>query len=446
MKLELKLKDGLRGIQVVKRYFNFILFLFFFSCSLNPNSKFWTEEKKISVDKSTTKILLKDKKDSLNEFNQNFKISLPKNLKAEINHQHNNDGFINFDVNLQNVSKYNFRTIKSFSNFEPEILLDKNYLFYFNSSGSIMKFDNNSNILWTQNYYSKQDKKLQPILFFGISGEDLFVADNIANYYVLNKNTGKLKWKKKHSSSFNSQIKTFKNKAFVIDMENQLRCFSLDTGELIWTVKTQQSLLRSQKKQSLILNNDKVYFSNSIGDVTAVNISSGEVIWQTPTQSNVLFGSTYFLKSSDIVSDKESIFVSNNDNQFFSIDLLTGAINWKQDFSSELRPALIGDYLVTISDNGLLIVMDKKTGQIIRINDLFKNIKEKRKKNYQPIGFLVGKFYIYISTNNGRILVINFKEGKIQKMLKLDNNKLQRPVYFNKSLYIAKDNSIIRLN
>ena len=75
-----------------------------------------------------------------------------------------------------------------------------------------------------------------------------------------------------------------------------------------------------------------------------------------------------------------------------------------------------------------------------------KILKKKEKKKYEPIGFLVGKFYIYISTNNGRILVVNFKEGKIEKMLKLDNNKLQRPVYFNKSLYIAKDNSIIRLN
>ena len=200
------------------------------------------------------------------------------------------------------------------------------------------------------------------------------------------------------------------------------------------------------KKQSLILKDEKAYFSNSIGDVTAVNISNGKIIWQTPTQSNVLFGSTFFLKLSDIVSDNDSIFVSNNNNQFFSIDLLTGAINWKQDLNSELRPALIGDYLVTISDKGLLIILNKETGQIIRINDLFKNIKEKRKKNYQPTGFLVGKFNIYLSTINGRILVINFKEGKIEKMLKLDNNKLQRPIYFNKSLYIAKDNSIIRLN
>ena len=58
--------------------------------------------------------------------------------------------------------------------------------------------------------------------------------------------------------------------------------------------------------------------------------------------------------------------------------------------------------------------MNKETGQIIRINDLLKSIKEKRKKDYQPIGFLVGKFYIYVSTNNGRILVVNFKEGQIE--------------------------------
>jgi len=344
------------------------------------------------------------------------------------------------------MSKYKFKTISLFSNFEPEILIDRNYLFYFDSNGSIIKFDNDSNLVWKNNYYSKQDRKLQPILFFGIYGEDLFIADSIANYFVINKNTGKLKWKKKHSSSFNSQIKIIDNKALVIDMENQLRCFSLETGELIWSVKTQRSLLRSQKKQSLIIKNDKVYFSNSIGDVTAVNISNGKIIWQTPTQRNVSTGSTYFLKLSDIVSDDTSIFVSNNNNQFFSIDLLTGSVNWKQDFSSELRPTLISDYLVTISDDGLLIVMNKTTGQIIRVSDLFKNMKKKRRKDYQPIGFLVGRFNIYLSTNNGRILVINFKEGKIKKILKLDDNKLQRPIFFNKSLYVAKDNSIIRLN
>ena len=180
-----------------KRYLYLILFLFLVACSLNPNSKFWTEEKKIVVDKSITKVLVRAEKKTLNEFNETFKISLPKNLKIVSNQYLNNDGFVNFDANLEKMSKFSFRTIGSFSNFEPEILLDGDYLFYFDSSGSIIKFDNKTNIVWKQNHNSKQDKKLQPILFFGSSGTDLFIADSLANYYVVDKNTGKLKWKKK---------------------------------------------------------------------------------------------------------------------------------------------------------------------------------------------------------------------------------------------------------
>ena len=143
---------------MIKRFFPLIILLFLLDCSLNPNSKFWTKEKKILVDKSSTTIILKREKQSLSEFNQNFKISIPKNLEVDSNPQLNNDGFIDFDVNLENMSKYNFKSIKSFSNFEPEILIDKNHLFYFDSNGSIIKFDNNSNLVWKQNHYSKQDK------------------------------------------------------------------------------------------------------------------------------------------------------------------------------------------------------------------------------------------------------------------------------------------------
>ena len=61
-----------------KRYLYLVTFLILLGCSLNPNSKFWTKEKKILVDKSSTTVLLSKEKQSLSEFNQNFKISLPK--------------------------------------------------------------------------------------------------------------------------------------------------------------------------------------------------------------------------------------------------------------------------------------------------------------------------------------------------------------------------------
>ena len=442
----MKHKKDLDGILMNKKYISFIIFFCLSNCSFNTNSSFWTKERNTFEDKSATKIIIEKKKNTLNEFNPNFKIKLPKNIGIIKDKMLNNDGFVDFDGSLEKVSKYNFKKINYFENFEPEILLDDKNLFYFDNKGSIIKFDSNSKLLWKKNHYSKLDKKLNPILFYASQEKFLFIADSIANYYVINKITGDLIWKKKHSSSFNSQIKIFNDKVLVIDQENSLRCFSLKNGVLLWTVKTERSLLRSKKKQSIILHENNVFFTNSIGDITAVNLEDGNIVWQTPTQSFVNFGSTFSLKLSDLVSDKKSIFISNNKEQFFSVDIKSGVINWKQEISSELRPAIIQNYLITISDRGLLIVLRKETGEIIRVNDLFKNMKEKKKKDYQPVGFVIGKRNIYLTTANGRICIIDFEKGEIEKILKLDNNKLQRPAYFNKNLYIAKENSIIKLN
>ena len=52
---------------MIKKYFYLIIFLFLLNCSLNPNSKFWTKEKKIEVDKGSITVLLTDKERSLNE-------------------------------------------------------------------------------------------------------------------------------------------------------------------------------------------------------------------------------------------------------------------------------------------------------------------------------------------------------------------------------------------
>ena len=334
---------------------------------------------------------------------------------------------------------------QNFSGFEPEILVDNENLFFFDNKGSILKFNKNSKVEWKKNYYSKSDKRNNPILFLASENNNLFVADTNANYYLLNKENGNLKWKKKHSSSFNSQIKIKDSKILVVDMENNLRCFSMKNGEVLWSVPTQLTIVRSQKKQSIVIVNNLVIFSNSIGDLTAVDINTGELIWQTPTQSLGL-AKNITLRNSDIVSDGNLVFMSNNKNKFVAMDIKTGIIKWTQEINSELRPAVVSDYIITISNEGLMILLNKSDGNILRINNILKDIKKKRRKNYLPVGFIISDNKVYVSTNNGRIFIINFSDNSVQKILKFDKEKLQRPVYFNNELYIAKDNSIIRIN
>ena len=424
--------------------FIYIIFIFILSCSLNSNSAFWSKSEKLKTDKKISKILFQDLKPNENEFNPKLKVNLPiKN--TSVNYNFNNNGFTDEQIAGENFSKYKFSKIENFSGFEPEILVDKENIYFFDDKGSIIKFNKNSKLQWKKNYYSKSDKKNNPILFLASENNNLFIADTNANYYLLNKDNGNLKWKKKHSSSFNSQIKIKDDKIFIVDMENTLRCFSINNGEILWSAPTELTVVSSQKKQSLVLVKNLVIFTNSIGDLTAVDSNNGEIIWQTPTQ--VLGGSQHItLRNSEIVSDGESIFISNNNNEFFALDIRTGVIKWKQQINSEIRPVVVSNYIVTISNEGLLVIINKNDGNILRINNILKNMKKKKRKEYYPVGFVISDNKVYLTTLNGRLFIINFSDASIYKILKLDKEKLQTPVYFNKELYIAKDNSIIRIN
>ena len=54
-----------------------------------------------------------------------------------------------------------------------------------------------------------------------------------------------------------------------------------------------------------------VVFSNSIGDITAVDVESGLIIWQLPTQSSSIYNETYYFKTSELVTDGKSLYFSN---------------------------------------------------------------------------------------------------------------------------------------
>ena len=78
-----------------------------------------------------------------------------------------------------------------------------------------------------------------------------------------------------------------------------------------------------------------------------------------------------------IVSNK-SILFSNNKNEFFSIDINTGTLNWKQKINSIVRPTAIDNIVFTVSNEGFLAIVESKTGNIVRITNIFDRIKEKK--------------------------------------------------------------------
>jgi hypothetical protein len=298
--------------------------------------------------------------------------------------------------------------------------------------------------LWKKNHYSKSEKKLRPKLNFVLAGDNLIVTDNIAKYYSVNINTGELNWLKNNIYPFNSVNKKKNNKFFAVDYKNTLRCYNISDGSECWSLQTENSFMISNSKYSLIIIGDSVIFSNSIGDITAVDIDSGLINWQLPTQSSSILQESYNFKISKLVSDGKAIFFSNNKQEFYSVDVQTGTTNWINKISSNLIPVISDNLLFTVSDNGYLHVIEKNTGNIIRITDLYTNYKIKKRKKIKPIGFVVGETKLYLTNTDGKMIIADLSDGNVINLKKIAGNFTSKPFIFNQNLFVIRNGSIIQ--
>ena len=424
-----------------------IALIFLNQCSFKENSRIWKDkENKLDAQKNIKKVFLEDKKIT-SEFNQELKLDLSIiKFNNKIIDNENNYGSQNYKGLIDKIGNYKFSKFEDINqlNFKP-IFLDDGLIF-FDKKGSIIRYNDKSKVLWKKNHYSKSEKKLKPKLNFVQDDENLLITDNIAKYYSVNINSGELNWSKNNIYPFNSDIKKYKNKIFVIDYKNTLRCYNVSDGNECWNLKTEDSFTISNSKFSLIVISDKVIFSNSIGDITAVDIETGVIIWQLPTQSSSIINETYNFKISKLVSDGNSIIFSNNKNEFHSIDVKTGTINWINEINSNITPIITGNLIFTVSNEGYLIVIEKNKGNIIRVTDLFKNYKLKKRKNIKPVGFVIGNTNLYLTNTDGKMIIVDLSLGDIKKIEKISGDFISRPFIFNQNLFVIRNGSIIQYN
>ena len=424
-----------------------LILLILNNCSASKKVGFWNKDDKNQQQIENNKTILTKQIRLEEEFNSNLyvKISNGKLNQNSLNDQ-NDTGELTYEGVLEKIGKYNFSKFNDFDFISPSPLFYNNNLVFYDNKGEITLYDENQKTLWKNNFYNKSEKKIRPRLNFALKNNILIVTDDVAKYYAINIDTGELLWTKTNIVPFNSNIKIKNDVFYVVDYKNILRSISIKDGSEIWNLKTEESLTKSNTQISIALDDKNIYFNNSIGDITAVNIKSGQLVWQLPTQNNNISQNAFQLSNSELVINENTIFFSNNKNEFYSIDSATGLINWKTEISSDLKPVVIGKLIITISEKGYLYIIDKKSGNIIRINDLYKNYKDKKRNQITPTGFFVALNKIYLTNSDGKLIIVNSNDGNILNVVKVSGGKILQPFINENNLFLISNGSIIKFN
>ena len=129
-----------------------IISLFFLNnCSLNENSRIWKDKENDSTNPKNVKKIFSEKK-IVTQFNQELKLDLTKvKISNKIVDNKNNYGFQDYNGAFNKVGNYKFSKLENVNqlNFKPLFLNDG--LIFFDKKGSIIRYDNNQQVLWKKN-------------------------------------------------------------------------------------------------------------------------------------------------------------------------------------------------------------------------------------------------------------------------------------------------------
>ena len=160
----------------------------------------------------------------------------------------------------------------------PVIL--KNKLFVLGNKSIVYAYNLSDlkNPIWSKAFNNTEEDVFRGGGLFVTNGY-LAVTYGSDSIKILDPDTGKEKWQYKMSNISKTSPIIYKNKVFVLTIDNELYCLDLSTGLLVWVSEGAVEQLGVIKTSSLVAYKDLIIVPYSVGQVYAVDITEGKQLW-----------------------------------------------------------------------------------------------------------------------------------------------------------------------
>ena len=298
-------------------------------------------------------------------------------------------------------------------------------------------------IIFKYNFYKKKFKKLEKILSIAVNENVVYIADNLGYTYAINYLEKKLLWAKNYKIPFRSNVKIFKDKVIIADLDNTLYFLDKFNGNKIKSLPTEEISIKNQFINSIAVNNDTLFYLNTFGSIYSIN-TLGRINWflninqHSEIDTNNLFNSKPLIVYKDklIVSSEKYLYIFNSSN---------GSRLVKIPVSSIVKPLVSNKSIFLMSKNNLLVCINTENGKInysLDITEEISNFLNTKKKEIQIKDILVANNKIFIFLNNSYFLKFNIS-GKLENVNKLPTKINTQPILINGSLlYLDNKNQI----
>ena len=341
-----------------------------------------------------------------------------------------NIGIRNFNLNYQ--------VDKSKKVLSKNIFFNNNKIIILNQNGTINILDENLKLIKKYKFKFKKSKNFVLNFNAAVAENSLIISDNLGYIRKINLENGKIVWEKFLSVPFVSNLIIYKNKIYTLNINSKIFSFSMLDGNQDWSFETASTLFNTPQAFRIVVSNDILIFSNNAGQLTAINLNNYKLLWQRDLRKFTIFSANKIFEISNLIIDKQAVFLSSNYGETLAFDYKTGKNLWSKKFY--LNDIILSNkYVFGINTNGYFVIMQKQNGKII----FSKFLKDKKKRKIIPIKILLNKTNILISTNLNKSLLL-----ELNNLSKLDYKKIRFDQYMHtlNHTFLLNKNRVLRIN
>jgi outer membrane protein assembly factor BamB len=356
------------------------------------------------------------------------------------------NNFKNFKYKDLNKLSYKSKKITKYK-IDKYLLYEDENIISTDIKGNIIIFSLKNKKLFSKfNFYKNQYTKVKKKLNIIVNKNIIYVTDNIGYIYSFDYKKNKILWAKNIKIPFRSNLKIFNNKLIAADQNNHLYFIDTKSGDILKVIPTEETLIKNKFINNLSLDDKTSYFLNTYGSLYSIDISTLKINWVFNLNKSLDLNPSNLFIGSQLINDNNKIIITTN-NMTYTLDALTGRFISKKNFSSNLKPILVNNYLITVTKKNLLVMMNVNNGKIIYSYNINQKISEllnikKKKVSFKDI-FLVND-NIFIFLDNSYLLKFNIY-GDLNVVSKLPAKLNSQPIFINQTIIYSNFNNKISI-
>lgn len=267
----------------------------------------------------------------------------------------------------------------------------------------------------------------------------LIVTSSFAECFCLDAGTGKILWRLKlPAPSKGDGITVHRGKAFILCQNCSLQAVDINSGKISWAhsgVLVDSTFIGSA---SVAISDDIVFVAYPFGEIFALAVDSGNVIWNTTFPKYFAANAARAFmhpRACPVVCDGIVYFASNG--QTVAHETKTGYLLWSCNYGGIHTPILSGNSMFLLNANGELLCLNNKTGKLRWSRKLILDDSGKVSDWY---GQLLIKDNIFVISQEGNVFFVSVHDGKIKKTAKItDEGIAANPVISDAIMYLLLD-------